>query len=210
MKKYKLLPSIIMLIVCFVLLAVGIYSAGPSLALGMAGAIKVTSRGNLVEITVYKDDGVNKKAISAPAKVGDSGRAEIVINQGELDFNKDNQYIAASNVPKIKLAIGIKNNSSKSLGAYFLEEGEDPDTKATAASIARDKYLSGTTDNGANSIPGVVYATFSPYTEIPPIDGETYIYCELELKVLNRKVIDVTLDFDLNIEEYDPPEEEGV
>ena len=198
MKKFKLLPSILMLVLCIAVLAVGIYAASPT-SHSVVGTVKITAGGANVSITGYLDDGDGD--YSDDVKVTDTYTSRkpqtISIYANALDFNCTNAF-DISEVAEKKLYFKVDNLSSYSLGAYFLE-GTVPESGTTMGNIAESKNFNGVM--GTTTIPNLITATFTEYTEVPAQDS-AYMYSTLNLNQLNSEASTVTLNLNLNIEKY--------
>lgn len=188
MKKFKLLPSIIMIIACFAVLGMGVYSAS-SQTRNIKTTITISAAGAVCELTAYLNN-TSSSPISNTAKVR-NGIAEVNITPGALRFSG---ACFVEELEPIDLIIGIKNTSDINLGAYFAKSA----TASGEANIETPRYLSGTTSSG--TLPNAVYLEFGEYTEIPV--GETaYITCTITAKELAQVPASVELNLIVNIEE---------
>ncbi len=198
MKKFRLLPSILMLVLCTAVLAVGIYAASPT-SHSIVGTVKITAGGANVSITGYLDDGDGN--YSDDVKVTDTytSRTAQTINiyANALDFDCSSAS-DISQVAEKKLYFKVENLSAFSLGAYFLE-GTVPESGTTSSNIAETKNFNGTM--GQSTISNLITATFTPYSEVP-VSGSAYMYSTLKLNQLNSEASTVTLNLNLNIEKY--------
>ncbi len=198
MKKAKMLPSILMLVLCVGVLAMGVYAAMP-VSHSITGSINVTAAGAEVEIIAYLDDSDDTTAdvaVSSTTPTPTRVSSEVELNDGAITFNCDNAAVGEQDkIPAKKLYLSVKNNSSIDLGAYYLA-GTVGESGTNTGNIATTKSLSN----------GVVTADFSGYTQIPA--GQTRkMYCILTLNQLSSDEVNISLTGDnsinLNIEPYD-------
>ena len=196
MKKTKLIPSILMLVLCTAVLAVGIYAASPT-SHSVVGTVNISAGGANVSITGYLDDGDGD--FSNDVKVTNTYTSRtaqtISIYANALDFDCASAF-DISEVAEKKLYFKVQNHSSFSLGAYFLE-GTVPEGGTTESNIAESKSFNGTM--GTQTITNLITATFTPYSEVPA-NGSTNMYSTLKLNQLNAEASTVTLNLNLNIE----------
>ncbi len=206
MKKFKLLPTVLMLVLCVGVLAVGVFAITPTKNT-ISGTITINASNEEVEITGYID-GV-QKLDPTPSRAG------VPWNVSELKFNLDN----ANNyweVEDIIINLHIKNKSEKELGAYFYD-GSQPDVVGQltdASKVLTEKPY----EVGENTF---VKAYFCSYSHMMPYDDESGTnteYDEIDMKIclsLERMITEADLeegqtglsfglDIDLNIEEYIP------
>ena len=198
MKKTKLIPSIIMFILCVAVLAIGVYAVSPTTH-NIVGTVTISAGGANVRIAGYLDDGDGD--FSDDVKVTDTYTSRISqtisIYANALDFDCSSAF-DISEVAEKKLYFKVENLSTYSLGAYFLE-GNVPDSGATLSNIAESKNFSGNTQTG--TIENLITANFSGYTEIAS-NGYTYMFSALTLNKLNDKASTVSLNLNLNVEKY--------
>ena len=198
MKKFKLLPSILMLILCVGVLAVGIYAASP-ISHSVVGTVNISAGGANVSITGYLDDGDGD--FSNDVKVTNTYTSRttktISIYANALDFDCSSASDIAQ-VAEKKLYFKVQNHSSFSLGAYFLE-GTVPEGGTTESNIAKNKNFNGTM--GTETISNLITATFTLYSEVPA-NSSTNMYSTLKLNQLNKEASTVTLSLNLNIEKF--------
>ena len=198
MKRAKLIPSILMLVLCTAVLAVGIYAASPT-SHSIVGTVNISAGGANVSITGYLDDGDSN--YSNDIKVTDTYTSRtaqtISIYANALDFDCASAF-DISEVAEKKLYFKVDNLSSYSLGAYFLE-GTVPEGGTTESNIAESKSFNGTM--GTQTITNLITATFTPYSEVPA-NGSTNMYSTLKLNQLNAEASSITLNLNLNIEKF--------
>ena len=198
MRKFKVLPSILMLVLCTAVLAVGIYAASPT-SHNIVGTVKVTAGGANVSITGYLDDGDGDFTDDVKVTNTYTSRTSQTINiyANAIDFDCSSAF-DISEVAEKKLYFKVDNLSSYSLGAYFLE-GTVPAGGTTSSNIAETKNFNGTM--GTTTITNLITATFTPYSEVPA-NGSTNMYSTLKLNQLNSEASTVTLNLNLNIEKF--------
>ncbi len=196
MRRFKLLPSILMLILCTAVLAVGIYAASPT-SHSIVGTVKITAGGANVSITGYLDDGdgVYSNDVKVTGTYTSRTSQTISIYANALDFDCSSASDIAEAAEK-KLYFKVENHSGFSLGAYFLE-GTVPEGGTTMSNIAESKNFDGTM--GTTTITNLITATFTPYSEVP-VGDSAYMYSTLKLNQLNSEASTVTLNLNLNIE----------
>ncbi len=197
MKRAKLIPSILMLVLCTAVLAVGIYAASPT-SHSIVGTVKITAGGANVSIAGYLDDGDSN---TDDVKVTDTYTSRtsqtISIYANALDFDCSSASDIAE-VAEKKLYFKVENHSGFSLGAYFLE-GTVPESGTTMSNIAESKNFNGTM--GSQTITNLITAKFTTYSEVPA-NGSTKMYSTLKLNQLNSEASTVTLNLNLNIEKF--------
>lgn len=103
MKKFKLLPNVLMLVMCVSILAVGIYAASPAKN-DVMGTILVKASGLSVTVSVYKDSVL-------PANLIGTGTT-IDVNNFSLDTSTAG---TTSEAPTLKLIVVFSTTSSDSL-----------------------------------------------------------------------------------------------
>ncbi len=199
MKKAKLIPSILMLILCASVLAVGIYSAMP-ITNTINGTINISAVDMSVSITAYIDNSGLTDDAQMSNTINTKSSTTLTLNKA-LNFNCDNVYIGEHDkVPAQKLYLSVTNNCGIALGAYFLE-GEISSEGTTKANIATTRYLNGTASSGV--VENIVTSDFSSYTKIEP--GATVkMYSIFTLNDVKRETvtIDFTNNLTLNVEAY--------
>lgn len=108
MKKFKILPSILMLVMCVGVLAVGIYAVGPSQN-NVVGTISVKASGVGVTVSVYKDSVLPANLIDS-----DTSRKDTTINVNSFELDTSNASTAGE-VPTLKLIVVFSTTNSESL-----------------------------------------------------------------------------------------------
>ena len=203
MKKLKILPSILMLVLCVGVLAVGVFAITPTKNQIM-GSITINAINPGMEITPYKltlDKDGNE---TAREELGENlpiiSRAGIDIPLGNLSFNTENANVA-SDVADIVIAFSVKNTSSEALGMYFSTVAT-PTPTATTESIKLSAVTSGETPT---TIPEMVEASFSGYNYLP-IGGTGEIKLTFSLLKTHTEQTSITLNtsnISLNITNLD-------
>ncbi len=197
MKRAKLIPSILMLVLCVAVLAVGIYAVSPAQN-NVTGTISVIASNVEVEITAYL-------GTAKTTKVSDTITARtstpVPIKDGKLEFDGSSAS-SSDNVADITLVLEIKNNSaSKVLGAFFLKDDSLPLT-LTSANITRSINFDGKTAENTQTTTNLVTAGLPGYTQISA--GATIdLVCTLSLNQLTDYDMNVALNLPLVIHEYD-------
>ena len=196
MRKFKILPSILMLVLCVGILAVGIYAVSPAQN-NVTGTISVIASNVEVEITAYL-------GTAKTTKVSDTITARtstpVPIYDGKLEF--DGSSASSSDaVEDITLVLEIKNNSaSKALGAFFLKDASLPET-LTSANITKSISFDGKTTDNSQTATNLVTAGLPGYTQISA--GATVdLVCTLSLNELTDYDMNVALNLPLVIHEY--------
>ena len=202
MKKLKILPSILMLVLCVGVLAVGVFAITPTKN-QIKGSITINAINAGMEITPYKltlDKDGNETAREALVEKPIVSRQGIDIPLGNLSFNTETANIA-SDVANIVIAFSVKNTSSEALGMYFSTVAS-PTPTATTESIKLDAITTGETPT---TIPEMVEASFSGYNYLP-IGGTGEIKLTFSLLKTHTGPSSITLDtsnISLNITNLD-------
>ena len=136
MKKFKYLPSVLMLVLCLAVLAVGIYAIKPTQNT-IEGSITIGATNPAVDLTVYYiPDGVTVEdaVLNDANKIGTTKTArygvELDLTDTRLDFSMD-KVNTLSDVKAKNIAIKIENTSTQVLGAYFTDDVETAEVKTT-------------------------------------------------------------------------------
>ncbi len=200
MKRAKLIPSILMLILCVSVLAIGIYSAMPTTNT-INGTINITASASLqISITAYLDNSGLSDDTVMSSTINTKSSNTLTLKKA-IDFNCGDIYIGEHNkVPAKKLYLRVTNTSTMALGAYFLE-GTISSSGTTKSNIATTRNLNGTSSSGV--VENIVTSDFSSYTKIEP--GATVkMYSIFTLNEVKREAItiDFTNNLTLNVEEY--------
>ena len=129
MKKIKLLPSMLLLVLCLAVLGVGIYAAQPA-SNTISGTVTVTAANAEVAIEVYKNGLTTQVGETFNTRTGSTinlGTQAFVRKAsayaGETGTLEEKQSLARANtideVEDIELFFKIYNHSSKKLAVYF-------------------------------------------------------------------------------------------
>ena len=199
MKRFRLLPSILMLVLCVGILAVGIYAVSPAQN-NVTGTISVIASNVEVEITAYSS--TNKSTATQISDVVTTRTGTpIEIYNDRLEFNCSSAS-SSDAVADITIVLQIKNKSaSKVLGAFFLKDATLPQT-LTTANIASQFDFDGKTSDETETESGLVTALVDGYTEIGA--GATIdVICTLSLNKLTDYDMDVDFTLPLVIHDYD-------
>ncbi len=181
MKKFKLLPSMLMLVMCVGVLAVGIYAVSPAQN-NVTGTISVIASNPEISITAYYEsvaDG-NEIGQSQTTRTG----VEIDITDTRMIFDTSNAN-TASDVDSKYVVIKLQNNSSVEMGVYFAMSETATSTATTPA-----LNLSGATEGGT-AVNNIMEVGFSPYAKLPSNGSVTM---QLSFKLLNLYDEDYTID----------------
>ena len=131
MKRLKFLPSILMIVLCFGVLAIGVYAAAPTNN-SIAGIIKIAGANVPVEITIVMNNNFDNP-IYGPEEVNKT--IETVNISNYLTYNLAS-YQEKIDIPDTRITILVRNMSDVELGAYFYTgTGLDSNGYATANSI---------------------------------------------------------------------------
>ncbi len=87
MKKFKILPSLIMLVLCIGVLAVGVYALSP-ISNSIAGTINITAGKASIAITGYIDN------TEVYPRTELHGNMDWTIDSSKLNFDASNYYFA--------------------------------------------------------------------------------------------------------------------
>ena len=189
MKKVKLIPSILMLVLCVGVLAVGIYAAKPSVN-NITGSLTIVPPDALVEISASVGD----TQIIEPQGVA-YGKTFDISDALKLDQR------GATNIWEVEdavLTISITNLSNKELGAYFYSGTGVKDGLATADDILY-----------ADTLGDKIDVALSPYRHIGIADANATtdtitMTIGFNLKALTDDAETHEFNYTLNIEEYVP------
>ncbi|MBQ9786060.1 MAG: hypothetical protein IJW25_01180, partial [Clostridia bacterium] len=210
MKKFKYLPSVLMLVLCLAVLAVGIYAIKPTQNT-IEGTITIGATNPHVVITAYKTAALNEDGTEATANklVGPldarAGAKLEIADSLEFDIEKAN---TKEDVDDLVIVLKIENKSNKDLGAYFYE-GLSTDTMPEVASLAnvRTYYLFKENDEDADE-DAVINTEFTGYSRIAPYvsdeDTSNITYMQITFKLNQFKEYTSDFNFPLNIETYNP------
>lgn len=210
MKKFKLIPSMLMMVLSMAVLVIGIYAVSPTQN-NITGTISVKASNSQVIITAYKTTAFNEDGSEAvenklvgPVTV--RAGAEIPLEDA-LVFNGANAN-TPEEVDDVVIVLKLENKSKKELGAYFYE-GMTTDIMPEVAEIddIRVSYLFKQSDLHDDE-DAIVKTSFSGYSRIAPDSGEndgsnvTYMNITFKLNKLVEDTYTANFDFPLNIETY--------
>lgn len=195
MKKLKLLPSVLMLVLCIAVLGLGVYAATPATNV-ITGQITVNAANAEVEITGY---------IDLYTKAYDTTSTRTGIN-----WNIANDYLtfdlskaeSLDQVSEKYIRLHIKNNSKKAIGAYFFKEGTIlTNDLATYDNVELTHLITDSTGSA------FAKSWLSSYTYIAPStveDGtnEVDMFVRIEMLSLIEESTSGSLNLTLNIEQY--------
>lgn len=197
MKRARLIPSILVLILCVAVLTIGVYALKPQ-AGTISGQISIDPALTPVEITGYIDD--------KQAYIFDTNNTTKTWALTSSNGFKFDMFYATNinEVPDIQIRITIKNLSETPLGAYFYSGTGNISDNLTDATCVK---VDGTIEDSSSNVLADVY--MSSYTYIAPNDGQTGGYDEADLyvlvsaKELLRAESSGSLNLDLKIEKYE-------
>ena len=162
MKKVKLLPSILMLVMCIAVLGVGIYAVSPAKN-NVTGTITVIASNPEISITAYYESAIDGNEIgeSQTTRTG----VEIDITDTRMTFDTSNAN-TAGDVDSKYVVIKLQNNSSTEMGVYFAMSETATATATTPAINLSGETLAGT------PVPEIMEVSFSPYAKLPANGSE--------------------------------------
>ena len=203
MKKFKFLPSVLMLVACVAVLCVGVFSLTPT-ENTIGGTINISSMAR-VKLTCYVDEEVVYDSQNTAYGV------DWDLTETALNFDVSN-YADASQVPLRTIRIHIQNLTGLHLGVYFYNGNEttlqtiNGEKYATYDSLQLSDavYKANAEEIDANKL---VDITLSPYGYIAPANGNnTYDEYDMFINfdVVNLDITEVSkvISYMLRIEEY--------
>ncbi len=196
MKKTKLIPSVLILILCLGVLGVGIYAATPANN-KISGTIKVNAASANVEITGYIGDDVDFPEESTRTGIS------WTLDQEKITFTPNVNNV--NDVDDIIVKIKIKNKSQKALGAYFYNKTDDKKTPATDQDIATYTQISCDGKPLADAFLSS-YAYISPYDDNATNTDNDIVFMTATIRLTHLyddKDMYGDIDLILNIEEYE-------
>ena len=202
MKRFRLLPNILMLVLCIGVLAVGIYAAAP-MANNVTGTISVKSSGAEVTIEAWfeGDDSTYQKRENVRTM------QEFTFSAISIDFSNA-KYL--SDVPRQKLRIKITNHSGKELGAYFFDETSATEipTQASHDNILREDEFTSTIGGVETTVVGVDLTSYAHIgvasTDSSVITDEATLSIYFTPEAWAEEDASFTFNYKLVIEEYKP------
>ena len=165
MKRLKFLPSIIMLVLCVGILAVGIYAAAPTNHT-VGGSITVTGSKAVVDIEAWVVG-----STSDPVKHTNANSTKTLNFSGlEMDLS---ELTALYEAEPIAIKIKITNKVGWELGAYFLDT-ETPVADLTSENIPTEATRSDilTDDTLQHNSKDIVNVKLNPYAHIGAANTE--------------------------------------
>ena len=189
MKKVKLIPSLIMLVLFIGVLAIGVYALSP-ISNSIAGTISVSAGKASLAITGYVDD-----AIVYP-RTELHGGMDWTIDSSKLNFDASS-YFFAEQVPSKEIKLVIENLSNVPYGVFF---SDTAGVNATSSNIkTTGEVKSGTTT--------IVNASMDYYKYVSVADSTStldQVEMTITLSVANISTSAKTGSFKyyLNVEEY--------
>ena len=189
MKKFKLLPSLIMLVLCIGVLAIGVYALSP-ISNSIAGTISISAGKASLAITGYVDNTIVYPRTEL------HGGMDWTIDSSKLNFDASN-YFFPEDVPSKEIKLVIENLSNVPYGVFFCDYA---DVNATSSNIK----TSGEVKSGTTTI---VNASMDYYKYISVADSSTtldQVEMTITLSVANISTSAQTGSFKyyLNVEEY--------
>ncbi|MBQ9786014.1 MAG: hypothetical protein IJW25_00940, partial [Clostridia bacterium] len=210
MKKFKYLPTIIIMVLCIAIIGVGIYAINLTQN-KVVGSLTIGASNPAVNLTVYyvPDGTTAENAVLNDAnKIGTTKTARYGV---ELDLTDDRLNFKMSNINSLSevkpknIAIKIENTSDKVLGAYFADLENAAEVKTT---LALSSYNSRVAFTEGTLVPGHAKADFSGYKKIPAkandVNGEAIVKMSVSILKLSGIRLYIDIDALLVIEEYDP------
>ncbi len=197
MKKIRLLPSFLMLVLCVVSLVVGAYALKPKKS-NVQGTISISASNAEVEITAYL--GANKTT-KVSNTVSTRANSVVPIYEDVLSFNGSGKA-TASEVDAIILVLEIKNNSTEhELGAFFSQDETLPET-ITSSNITTSMGFDGASIDKKIVISDMVGVDLQGYTKIG-ISETVNVSCVFYLNALSDVDMKVNFDLPLVVHPYD-------
>ena len=186
MKKVKFLPSVLMLVLCLAVLAVGIYAIKPTQNT-IEGSITVNSTNPEIRLTAYYN------SVAEANKIGQTQTARHGVNinltDSRLNFNLENVNSLADVDDKYVIIV-IENTADYDQAAYF---SLTPDAQATAT-LAPVNYSGKTSAETPVIVEDAVKVSFSAYTRIPAGDSAqvklTFSLLKLYEEMLTTNIAD--------------------
>ena len=192
MKKFKLLPSLIMLVLCIGVLAVGVYALTP-ISNSIAGTISISAGKASIAITGYIDN----TEVYPRTELHEG--MEWAIASSNLNFNASN-YFFPEDVPSKVIRLKIENLSSVPYGVFFCDHA---DVNATASNIKTTGEIKSTSDSSKT----IVNASMDYYKYISSTDSNSTLdqvdmTITLSVASLTASAQTGKFTYYLNIEEY--------
>ena len=192
MKKFKLLPSLIMLVLCIGVLAVGVYALSP-ISNSIAGTINISAGKASIAITGYIDN----TEVYPRTELHKGMEWEIA--SSNLNFNASN-YFFPEDVPSKVIKLKIENLSNVPYGVFFCDSA---DVNATSSNIKTSGEIKSTSDNSKT----IANASMDYYKYISVADTtSTLDQVEMTITLSVASITSSTqtgkFTYYLNVEEY--------
>ncbi len=189
----KILPSVLMLILCTAVLAVGVFAFTP-ISNSISGTINISAGKGSFAITGYVDD-----VVVYPRKEVHTN-VDLVIDSSSLNFDASH-YCFPEEVPEKEIKLVIENLTDTALGVFFCDTAN---VNATESNIVTNAEVKSSTDASKT----ILNAELDFYKYIAPANEEnTFDQVEmlitLSVASLSGSTQSGTFNFNLNIEEYD-------
>lgn len=201
MKKIKLLPSVLMLVLCIGVLGLGVYAATPATNT-ITGQITVNSANAQVEISAYVGGDHWQYEQVLTTKTTRTGYKWNIPNS-VMSFDLNEYEDISEVVPKF-LEIRIKNKSQKAIGAYFYKEGTQlKDGFADVENILLQTTANNIEEGKSDEV--VANIKLTSYSYIGKA-GSSAEEVSMFIKITPAELFETTktgkLNLSLNIEEY--------
>ncbi|MBQ9785839.1 MAG: hypothetical protein IJW25_00015, partial [Clostridia bacterium] len=210
MKKFKHLPTILMLVLCLVALTIGVYAIQHTQN-RIIGSVTIKASNPAVKLTMYyvPNDTTVEEAVQNDAnKIGKTKTARYGV---ELDLTDDRLNFGMTGVNVLEdvktktIAIKIENPSDKVLGAYFADQSNISKVKTTTTLSTYTSKTSFTEENLVDD--DYARADFSDYTQVPAKEGETngQAIVTMSISLLDLTLVELYIKVDTAfiIEDYD-------
>lgn len=200
MKRLKLIPSVLMLVLCVGMLAVGIYAIKP-LTNTISGTINISAGSASLQISAY----VNDEEYELPSNGKTmNGITWDLIEANALSFDASSATSADQVLPKV-IRLRLENLTNEELGAFFYNGQEstlDANGCATYASLMHEAniYKAGEEETPKNIIATVEFSTYTYLAPKASID----MYAIFEAKAIDSQSLTGLFDFKLKVENYSP------
>ena len=193
MKKFKLLPSVIMLIICFLTLCTGVYCASViSVAINGDLSIIPADLSNLASVTLR-----SSSLVDATMTIND------VTSQEHTSITYAKMELAENSIPDtstIEVEISLKNIGSEPVGAFFAHKS----TTIASGSYATDSdIVVYDTITESSTTQAKIYCT--SYT---PVASQETVTMKLKIKLIDTDMASIAkkIRYNLYVEEYVPTE----
>ena len=200
MKKFKIVPSLILLALCVAVLGIGIYAASPA-SNSITGTVTVTSANAEVQIDVFKNEAIEANRVATSVTTRTS--KNITLNSSLLTFERTTEAKAdgkgasiefaedEDDVAPLTLIFRVTNLSGKDLGVYFSSQA----VSAALTNATKGLITTTTTFADANDAhTDAVNATLTGYTELAGKDGNTYSHVDMEVELTLSQLYETSFD----------------